>query len=192
MDGETVWPARVYSARVVLRRALLLSLLVSLPVSAQKKRAFAATGPKGPPCSSAAYRQFDFWLGDWEVQTPKGTAAGENKVEKILDGCALRESWTAADGSHGTSLTSYDSGAGRWTQTFVDDLGMVLVLDGELRDGKMVLSGRRSGSRGSSVLNRIVWQKMEGERIRQRWEQSSDEGKNWTLLFEGIYSRKKA
>jgi len=55
----------------------------------------------------------------------------------------------------------------------------------------MTLSGRRSASRGSSMLNRIVWQKMEGDKIRQRWEQSADDGKNWTLLFEGIYSRKK-
>lgn len=172
-----------------MRALLVLTLLLSLPASAQKKRAFGAT--RGPPCSSAAHRQFDFWVGDWEVQTPKGTAAGENKVEKILEGCALRESWTAADGSHGSSLSSYDSGAGRWTQTFVDDLGMVLVLDGEFRDGKMVLSGRRSASRGSSFLNRITWQKLDGDRIRQRWEQSSDEGRNWTLLFEGIYSRKK-
>jgi hypothetical protein len=172
-----------------MRGLLLLVLIVSLSAAAQKKRAFAA--PKGPPCSTAAYRQFDFWLGEWEVQTPKGTSAGENKVEKILEGCAIRESWTSVDGSHGSSLTSYDGPAGRWTQTFVDDLGMVLVLDGEFRDGKMVLSGRRSGPRGSSMLNRIVWQKVEGDRVRQRWEQSSDEGKNWTLLFEGIYTRKK-
>ena len=169
--------------------SMLLAVLIPLSASAQKKR--ATTSLKGPPCSSTAYRQFDFWVGDWDVQTPKGTPAGENKVEKILDGCALRESWTAIDGSHGSSLSSYDAPAGRWTQTFVDDLGMVLVLDGEFRDGKMVLSGRRSASRGSSMLNRITWQKMDGERIRQRWEQSSDEGKNWTLLFEGIYSRKK-
>jgi hypothetical protein len=168
---------------------VLLAVLVPLSASAQKKKAAA---PKGPPCSSAPYRQFDFWLGDWEVQTPKGTEAGENKVEKILDGCALRESWTSVDGSHGSSLTSYDGGAGRWTQTFVDDLGMVLVLDGEFRDGKMTLSGHRAASRGSTMLNRIVWQKIEGDKIRQRWEQSSDDGKNWTLLFEGIYSRKKS
>ena len=125
-------------------------MLVSFSASAQRKK--AATSWKGAPCSSAAHRQFDFWVGEWEVQTPKGTAAGENKVEKILDGCALRESWTATDGSHGTSLTSYDAGAGRWTQTFVDDLGMVLVLDGELRDGKMVLSGRRSGAAREHLL----------------------------------------
>ena len=169
---------------------VLLAVLVPLSATAQKKKALN-TAPKGPPCSAGAYSQFDFWVGDWEVQTPKGTPAGENKVEKILDGCALRESWTAVDGSHGSSLTSYDGPAGRWTQTFVDDLGMVLVLDGEFRDGKMTLSGRRSASRGSSMLNRIVWQKMEGDKIRQRWEQSADDGKNWTLLFEGIYSRKK-
>jgi hypothetical protein len=169
---------------------VLLAVLVSQPASAQKKRAFAA-GPKAPPCSSAAYRQFDFWVGEWEVQTPKGTPAGENKVEKILEGCALRESWTSADGSHGSSLSSYDSPAARWTQTFVDDLGMVLVLDGEFKDGKMVLSGRRASARGTGMLNRIVWQKLEGDRLRQRWEQSSDEGRNWTLLFEGIYTRKK-
>ena len=172
-----------------MRSLLLLALIISISAAAQKKRAFAA--PKGPPCSAAAYRQFDFWVGDWDVHTPKGTPAGENKVEKILEGCALRESWTAADGSHGSSLTSYDGPAGRWTQTFVDDLGMVLVLDGDFRDGKMVLSGRRSASRSTSMLNRIVWQKVEGDRIRQRWEQSSDDGKNWTLLFEGIYTRKK-
>ena len=169
---------------------MLLAVLVPLSASAQKKRAFTAWA-KGPPCSSPAYRQFDFWVGEWEVQTPKGTPAGENKVEKILEGCALRETWTAADGSHGSSLSSFDSPAGRWTQTFVDDLGMVLVLDGEFKDGKMVLSGRRSSSRGTSMLNRIVWQKLEGDRIRQRWEQSPDDGRNWTLLFEGIYSRKK-
>ena len=177
----------VPALRVLL---MLLAVLVPLSAAAQKKRALA-TPPKGPPCSGAPYRQFDFWLGDWEVQTPKGTAAGENKVEKILDGCALRESWTSVDGSHGSSLTSYDAPASRWTQTFVDDLGMVLILDGEFRDGKMTLTGRRSASRGTSMLNRIVWQKMEGDRIRQRWEQSSDDGRNWTLLFEGIYSRKK-
>ena len=168
---------------------LLLALLTPLSATAQKKRAFATAPARGPPCSSPGYHQFDFWVGEWEVQTPKGTPAGENKVEKILEGCAIRESWTSADGSHGSSLTGYDVAAGRWTQTFVDDLGMVLVLDGELRDGKMVLSGRRSGSRG--MLNRIVWQKLEGDRLRQRWEQSTDDGRNWTVLFEGIYTRKK-
>ena len=177
----------VRALRVLL---VLLAVLVPLSASAQKKKA-VTSAPKGPPCSAGAYRQFDFWVGDWEVQTPKGTPAGENKVEKILDGCALRESWTGVDGSHGSSITSYDAPGGRWTQTFVDDLGMVLVLDGEFRDGKMTLSGRRSASRGSSMLNRIVWQKIEGDKIRQRWEQSADDGKNWTLLFEGIYSRKK-
>jgi len=176
-----------------MRLLLVLTVALTAPAWGQsRKRASAGpAAPKGPPCSGPAYHQFDFWIGQWEVQTPKGTPAGENKVEKILEGCALRESWTAADGSHGTSLTSYDAPGNRWTQTFVDDLGMVLVLEGEYRDGRMVLSGQRSSSRGSTILNRIVWTKLEGERIRQRWEQSPDDGRNWTVLFEGLYARKK-
>lgn len=177
-----------------MRVLVALLVLIALPaVAQQKKRAFASPAtPKGPPCSSAQHHQFDFWVGEWEVQTPKGTSAGESRVERILDGCALRESWKAADGSEATSLVSYDAPGGRWTQTFVDSLGMVLILEGELKDGKMVLSGQRYGPRGSSTLNRVTWQKVDADHLRQRWEQSTDDGRQWTLLFEGLYARKKS
>lgn len=177
-----------------MRGWVVILVLIALPaVAQQKKRAFASPAtPKGPPCASLAYHQFDFWVGEWDVQTPKGTAAGENRVERILDGCALRESWKAADGSEATSLSSFDAPGGRWTQTFVDSLGMVLILEGEFKDGKMTLSGQRYGARGSSTLNRVVWQKVDADHLRQRWEQSTDEGRNWTLLFEGVYTRKKS
>jgi len=176
-----------------MRVLVALLVLIALPAAAQqKKRAAGPAAPKGPPCSSPAHHQFDFWIGEWDVQTPKGTAAGENKVEPILDGCALRESWKAADGSEATSLTSYDAPGARWTQTFVDSLGMVMILEGDLKDGKMVLSGTRYGPRGSSTLNRVIWQKVDADHLRQRWEQSTDEGKQWTLLFEGVYTRKKS
>ena len=173
-----------------MRVLVALLVLIVLPAAAQPKKRLTASA-KGPPCSSPAHHQFDFWVGEWDVQTPKGTAAGENKVEKILDGCALRESWRAADGSEATSLSSYDAPGARWTQTFVDSLGMVLTLEGELKDGKMVLSGTRYGPRGTSTLNRVIWQKVDQDHLRQRWEQSNDEGKQWTLLFEGVYTRKR-
>lgn len=175
-----------------MRAWVALLVLIALPAAAQQKKRASTSLPKGPPCSSPAHHQFDFWVGEWDIQTPKGTVAGENRVERILDGCALRESWKAADGSEATSLTSYDAPGGRWTQTFVDSLGMVLILEGELRDGKMTLSGQRYGSRGTSTLNRVVWQKVDADHLRQRWEQSNDEGRQWTLLFEGLYTRKKS
>ena len=42
-----------------------------------------AAAPQAPPCADAAHRQFDFWVGNWDVTGPKGkkpsAAAGSNR-----------------------------------------------------------------------------------------------------------------
>jgi len=157
----------------------------------KKKPLPALTAPRGPPCSSPAHRQFDFWVGEWEVSTPQGAPAGTNRVERLLDGCALQEHWAASDGSKGTSLSSYDAVAHVWRQTFVDDTGQVLVLEGEFRDGRMVLQGEKVLGSRRGALQRISWQVV-GDKVRQRWDISQDDGRTWSPLFEGIYTRKPA
>ena len=97
--------------------------------------------PRPKPCATPQHRQFDFWLGDWDVTKPDGKAAGHNRITVILGGCALREEWTGASGTHGTSLNMFDAGARKWRQTWVDDGGTVLLLTGEFKGGKMVLEG---------------------------------------------------
>jgi tetratricopeptide (TPR) repeat protein len=53
------------------------------------------------PCShDPAFRQLDFWLGDWQV-TSAGAPAGTSRVEKILNDCVLLENWTGALGISG-------------------------------------------------------------------------------------------
>src|SRR5271154_5087561 len=94
-------------------RILYCALLLQAPAAlAQSKRKPAqpppppvVSGPKGAVCASAAHHQFDFWLGEWDVATPLGTPAGTNRVERLLEGCALQEHWEATDGSKGTSLS---------------------------------------------------------------------------------------
>ena len=54
-------------------------------------------------CSAPEYRRLDFWLGTWEVKDPAGAPQGDNLIVPIDGGCALRESWTATDGS--TTIT---------------------------------------------------------------------------------------
>ena len=39
-----------------------------------------AQDAKPAPCSAPEHRQFDFWLGDWEVKGPAGKVAGRNMV----------------------------------------------------------------------------------------------------------------
>jgi hypothetical protein len=187
--------------RVRLRRATVFcSALLVLATSAesQTKRKPATAPPvvpagqKGVACASPAHRQFDFWLGDWDVSTPQGTPAGTNHVERILDGCALQEHWEASDGSKGTSLSSYDAVGHKWQQTYVDDTGQVLILEGDFKDGKMVLQGEKAMGRQKVALQRISWQVVSGDKVRQRWDISQDDGKTWSVLFEGLYAKKKA
>jgi hypothetical protein len=148
----------------------------------------AAAPPPQPACGSAEQRQFDFWVGEWSV-TQGGKVAGTNRIERILDGCALLESWTGASGFRGNSLNFYDATRRRWHQTWVDTSGLSLAIEGELAQGSMVLAGTRLDPGTQKTLHdRITWTPNPDGTVRQLWETSSD-GKAWTTAFDGLYTR---
>ena len=61
------------------------------------------------PCGTAPYRQFDFWMGDWDVFAPEGKpAVGHSAVTLEQAGCLLVEHWIGVGGSTGTSFNYYD------------------------------------------------------------------------------------
>ncbi len=151
----------------------------------------AKATPAPKPCAAPEYRQFDFWLGEWNVTNPAGKVAGESRITRILGGCAVREEWTGAGGLTGTSLNMYDSARRRWHQTWVDDKGNVLLLEGAFRGGRMVLEGDAPAESGTLARQRITWSPLSGNRVRQLWESSADSGKTWKTEFDGIYAKKK-
>lgn len=61
-----------------------------------------------------------------------------------------------------------------------------MPMSGGLIDGKMVLLSTAA----TKPLNRGTWSKIDGGRIRQLGEASSDQGKTWNIVFEGIYVRR--
>lgn len=138
-------------------------------------------------------RAFDFWLGTWEVHEPGGELAGTNRIELILDGNVLQEHWEGTSGMRGNSFSLYAAGRGAWHQTWVDTNGMLLLLDGGLRDGAMVLEGRTPArdTPGVELRHRISWSVMDGDpdRVRQHWEVSRDDGATWETAFDGRYAR---
>ena len=150
--------------------------------------ALAAAPP--PPCGTPQHRQFDFWIGEWDVRTPDGKRAGTNRITGILGGCGLQENWTGAGGTTGTSLNTYDATRGLWHQTWIDSSGTVLLLEGTFRDGRMVLGGVTRQARGATTHDRITWEPLGGGDVRQLWEQSSDGGTSWTVVFDGRYTRR--
>ena len=145
-----------------------------------------------PPCSDAEYSQFDFWVGEWRVTDPNGEFQGTNRIEKILDGCALQENWTGAQGTRGHSYNAFAKRRGIWHQTWVDSNGTVLLLDGGFQEGKMVLTGQTPSRDGKGiVLHEISWEEMADGRVRQIWRISRDDGSTWIDAFIGLYTREK-
>lgn len=139
-------------------------------------------------CRGDEYRQFDFWLGSWQVQNADGDLVGHNEIRRVAGGCALLESWRGVDGGEGISINSYDADARRWTQRWVG-AGVTLWLEGGIEDGQMVLASpaARHSPQGP-LLDRITWSSLEDGRVLQLWEVSSDGGTSWRPIFKGFYS----
>jgi hypothetical protein len=146
--------------------------------------------PQPPPCAAEAYRQFDFWIGDWDVKDAAGEIVGSNQIEPILGGCALQEHWSGRAGSVGHSLNMFDRSTGRWHQTWTDNSGLLLQLDGERRGDSMTLAGERVDRTGARVRHQIGWQVRLDGSVRQHWQSSTDGGQTWTTVFDGLYIRK--
>jgi hypothetical protein len=167
-------------------------LSACVPAIAQQ----TTTAPTAPPpaaCDAVEHRQFDFWLGAWEVTGgPKlDQIVGHNTITRVASGCALREHWVNAGGRDGHSLNVYDREAKRWTQFWIGSDGVILRLQGSLRDdGAMAMEGALPKADGGVQRQRIVWTPKPDGSVVQRWDTSDDDGMSWQISFVGIYRRK--
>jgi hypothetical protein len=141
-----------------------------------------------PGCADPRARQFDFWVGDWDVYNREGGAiVGHSVVEPVLDDCVLQENWEGVSGSAGTSLNFFDPDRQAWRQLWVWREGTTLELEGRFEAGRMVLQGPGKGEDGQPNQNRITWFDNDNDTVRQLWEVSADAGKTWVVVFDGLY-----
>lgn len=141
------------------------------------------------PCAADVFRQFDFWIGEWDVSDAAGKPAGRSSITVEQNGCAVIERWTSAQGGEGMSMNYYDPLKKRWRQHWVG-LNVILEMSGEYRDGTMTLEGPLQYLiDGRVTLLRGVWTTLPDGKLRQRFTESSDNGKTWTEWFDGYYSR---
>jgi hypothetical protein len=164
----------------------ILVLPVMLAAAAGRAEPAQQTPPPKMDCSAPEFREFDFWLGSWNV-TVQGKPAGTNVIEPAMKGCALLEHWTSASGGHGTSLNFYDRRTKTWSQAWIDEGGNALHLSGGLAGGRMVLQSAPQTTPKGVVVQRITWSKEADQSVRQVWESSTDGGKTWTVAFDGRY-----
>lgn len=140
-------------------------------------------------CGAPEHRQFDFWLGEWNVHTPDGKLAGVNSIKNEYGGCVLHERYSTPRGYRGESLNIYDAGRKVWHQSWVDTDGVLLLLEGGMRGGSMVLEGQSVGAKGEVTKHRITWTPNADGTVRQHWESTDSKG-GWTTAFDGTYKRK--
>jgi tetratricopeptide (TPR) repeat protein len=142
------------------------------------------------PCESTAEnRQFDFWVGAWDVQTMDGQHAGDSKIQRILNGCALLENWEGS--GPGKSINSYNTARKQWQQLWVDAGGEVHEYAGGLVNGEMILEGPAADHDGNKSFRRMTFSRLSGGRVKQKGEISPD-GRVWSAEYELVYVPKPA
>jgi hypothetical protein len=152
-------------------------------------RAVSADSSTAGPCAASVYQQFDFWIGDWDAFDVNGSIVGSPikvahaRVDRILDGCVLREDYQGADGHKGQSFTIYDAARKVWHQSWVTNRGELLVIERKSEAGAMVLTGE---DHAKGVIVRGMW-KPENGGVRETAVTSSDGGKTWKPWFDLVF-----
>jgi len=151
-----------------------------------------APASEPPACERRGeHRQFDFWLGDWEVQLADGRLAGTNRITREPGGCVLVERWTSSRGGSGISLNYFSPATGDWVQHWVgSDGSLVNVRGGLVAESMRLLGTIEYVADGQTRAFRGTWTPLPDGRVRQYFEESADGGVTWTDWFEGFYSRR--
>ncbi|HEY6504708.1 MAG TPA: hypothetical protein VIZ28_12085 [Chitinophagaceae bacterium] len=150
------------------------------------------------PCSLPAYRQFDFWIGEWEVFGTNGQKAGDSKISLILDSCIILEEWTSATVSRGIryagkSFNTYNAATKQWQQTWVDNVGgSNEYLEGKYDDNKIIFTTSPFPfSKDTMAVRKLTFTNLSPARVRQHGEITKNNGTTWVTEYDLEYRRKK-
>jgi len=169
-------------------RLMIAALLAGvIPLLAQT----APTAGKTPCVDDPVHRQFDFWVGEWDVVNVQGQPAGSSSIQNILDGCVIFENWTGRSGYTGKSFNFVDPGTGKWRQTWVDASGGKIEFTGQLEGKNMVFWSNEKDKEGNPYKRRLTFFNVAPDTVRQFSQRTSDEGKTWSVEYDLTYLRKK-
>ena len=151
------------------------------------------------PCSRPQFRQFDFWIGEWEAyNNTNGKKAGDSKISLILDSCIILEEWTSAGIQQGLryagkSFNTWNHAAQQWQQTWVDNSGNTTAfVKGKYENKKIVFSTDPFPfSKDTMAIRRLTFFDLGVDKVRQLGEITKDKGSTWFPEYDLEYRRKK-
>ena len=181
--------------KLLIKKSFLLIALLPFWAMAETAGDSAADEQStASPCETdVRFREFDFWAGEWDVRDAQGTLQGENSITRQEKGCVLVEQWRGVRGSTGMSINYLDRITDEWVQIWHAAGGYQIDIRGGLTDDGMLLRGTiHYIGTGQTAPFRGLWTPLPDGRVRQFFEQSSDDGATWEPWFEGFYTRQSA
>ncbi|MEK7400836.1 MAG: hypothetical protein AABZ80_00585 [Gemmatimonadota bacterium] len=173
-------------------------VLVATPLFAQHGGGTAPALPAAPPREAA---QFDFLLGQWELEvkpTVNTLAAkihgvpkmlGSWKAWRALDGWGLEDELRITDAagnpqSFTHAVRLYDATTRRWRISTVDVYRSVLsTTTAEVKDGVMTVMSTGNNAEGKTFVARTRYSDITPTSFRFRQERSYDDGAKWALTL---------
>lgn len=167
---------------------LLITCALSIPINAQQTSPAATSQCTG---SESPWRDFDFWIGNWEVYDPNtGNKVGDNRIEKRENGCLILENWKSIAGGSGISMNFYDPLEKKWRQVWQSAPAFIDYSGGLDEQGRMQLEGAiYYNASGQSAPFRGRWTAQDDGSVLQEFWQYDATSDNWNSWFVGEYRR---
>lgn len=172
--------------RILLAAAIMMSFAATAANAQQQQT---------PPCSTAEFRQLDFWVGVWDARweasqsIPAGT--GTNTITREYGDCVIQEQFdggASTGGLIGHSVSTYHAPAQVWRQTWVDNQGGYFALTGGPVGDDFVLTSYRINT--ATPAQRMVFTDITQNSFTWRWQSTPDAGATWTDSWVIYYTRR--
>jgi hypothetical protein len=153
-----------------------------------KEFAMSVEKAQKPCLFDAGYRQFDFWIGEWDVYV-QDRKVGTSDTKVLQQGCIIEENW-ATPLQTAQSFNFYNPVTRKWHQSYMDSNGGNYMMDGEYKDGALRFEGFIYSPQGQIPVH-MTFYNLGPDKMRQTSETSSDGGKTWVQGWDGLYIRRK-
>jgi hypothetical protein len=175
---------------------VVLTQVIPMTASAQQTRM---------PCQDPASRQFDFWLGEWNVVnhqrraegTPWGiTGSATDRVYPVAGGCGIVEHWrgTAAQGLVlGYSLRAWNPGKNQWDLVLLwpqPDQPRFVTLAGQFHGSRGDFLRTITDTAGNEIRTRFTFSEITDTSLRWNNGTSRDGGRTWPATWIMEFTRR--
>src|SRR5688572_2100002 len=146
------------------------------------------------PCiNNPKAREFDFWLGDWDVYPTANlnVKAGFNRITQASGGCVILESWESAGPHNGVSINYFEPTTGKWNQKWAGSGQDILEFyEGEYTDGAMRFKWDGVNPDGTKFIGKLTFTNVAPGKVIQHSQRSDNDGKTWQDVYNFTYIRR--